>query len=60
MTHEHKTYVYEVFITHLAESGQKAMVQIFRDPDTHTVLHAQLAFENSQGTWGVPYQLDQR
>jgi hypothetical protein len=60
-----KTYIYEVFTTTLdngvgADGGQQAMVQIFRDPDNGKVLHSQLAFRNSYGTWGIPYQLEQK
>jgi hypothetical protein len=37
------------------------LVQIFRDPDTQQVLHAQLSFKNAVGdTWGVPYQLEKK
>lgn len=56
---DHKTYHYEVYLTNL-EGGQQAMVQIFRDPDDGRVLHSQLAFKNSQGSWGVPYQLEKQ
>jgi len=49
---------YECFITTL-ETGQRAMVQIFRDPKTNDVLHVQLAFKSpARGSWGVPYQMD--
>jgi hypothetical protein len=49
---------YECFITTL-ETGQQAMVQIFRDPQTNDVLHVQLAFKSpARGSWGVPYQMD--
>jgi hypothetical protein len=43
-----------------ADGGQQAMVQIFRDPDNGKVLHSQLAFRNSYGTWGIPYQMEQK
>jgi hypothetical protein len=53
-----QTFNYEVFITSLA-NGHKAMVQIFRDPQTNEVLHVQLAFKSpALGSWGVPYQMD--
>jgi hypothetical protein len=55
-----KTYLYEVYTTAL-ESNQLVLVQIFRDLDTHQVLHAQLSFKNAVGdTWGVPYQLEKK
>jgi hypothetical protein len=35
------------------------MVQIFRNPDTLEVIHAQLSFKtDSLDSWGVPYQLE--
>jgi hypothetical protein len=53
-----QAFNYECFITSLA-TGQKAMVQIFRDPKTNDVLHVQLAFKSpSNGSWGVPYQME--
>lgn len=55
-----KTYFYEVYTTAL-ETNQLVLVQIFRDPDTQQVLHAQLSFKNAVGdTWGVPYQLEKK
>ena len=54
-----KTYTYEVFTTYL-ETGQQVMVQIFRDPLNGRVLHAQLAFKDTLGSWGVPYQLEKK
>jgi hypothetical protein len=49
---------YECFITSLS-TGQKAMVQIFRNPQTNEVIHVQLAFKSpAYGTWGIPYQMD--
>ena len=56
---EPKAFIYEVFMTTL-DSGQRIMVQIFRDPDSHQVIHSQLAFKTTANdTWGVPYQLEQ-
>ncbi len=56
---EPRAFIYEVFMTTL-DNGQRVMVQIFRDPDTHQVLHSQLAFKNAvSDTWGIPYQLEQ-
>jgi hypothetical protein len=53
-----QTFNYEVFVTSLA-NGQKAMVQIFRDPQTNEVLHVQLVFKSpATGTWGNPYQME--
>jgi hypothetical protein len=55
---EPQFFNYECFITSLA-TGQKAMVQIFRDPQTNDVLHVQLAFKSpATGTWGNPYQME--
>jgi hypothetical protein len=54
-----KTYTYEVFTTTL-ETGQQAMVQIFRDPLDGRVLHSQLSFKDLQESWGVPYQLEKK
>ena len=52
------TYTYEVYLTALP-NGQLVMVQIFREPDTLKVIHAQIAFKNAVGdSWGVPYQLE--
>ena len=54
-----KTYFYEVYTS--LETNQMVLVQIFRDPDTQQVLHAQLSFKNAVGdTWGVPYQLEKK
>lgn len=64
-----KTYVYEVYTTHLdtsqmvthLDTSQMVLVQIFRDPDDGRVLHAQIAFKNSVGdSWGTPYQLEKK
>jgi len=55
-----KTYVYEVYTTHL-DTEQMVLVQIFRDPVTDKVLHAQIAFKNAIGdSWGTPYSLEKR
>ena len=54
-----KTYIYEVYNSNL-ETGQQVMVQIFRDPLDGRVLHAQLAFKDTLGSWGVPYQLEKK
>lgn len=55
-----KTYVYEVYTTHL-DTEQMVLVQIFRDPETDKVLHAQIAFKNAIGdSWGIPYQLEKK
>jgi hypothetical protein len=51
-------YIYEVMKTRI-ETNQEVMVQIFREPDTLKVIHAQIAFKNAVGdSWGVPYQLE--
>jgi hypothetical protein len=55
-----KTYVYEVYTTHL-DTEQMVLVQIFRDPETDKVLHAQIAFKSAVGdSWGTPYQLEKK
>ena len=55
-----KTYIYEVYTTRL-DSEQKVLVQIFRDPETDRVLHAQIAFKNAIGdSWQTPYQLEKK
>ena len=55
-----KTYVYEVYTTHL-DSSQMVLVQIFRDPETDKVLHAQIAFKDSvSDSWQTPYQLEKK
>ena len=55
-----KTYVYEVYTTHL-DSSQMVLVQIFRDPDDGQVLHAQIAFKDAVGdSWQTPYQLEKK
>jgi hypothetical protein len=55
-----KTYVYEVYTTHL-DSNQMVLVQIFRDPETDKVLHAQIAFKDAIGdSWQTPYQLEKK
>ena len=55
-----KTYVYEVYTTRL-DTDQMVLIQIFRDPETDKVLHAQLAFKNASGdSWGTPYQLEKK
>jgi hypothetical protein len=55
-----KTYIYEVYTTRL-DSEQMVLVQIFRDPETDRVLHAQIAFKNAQGdSWQTPYQLEKK
>jgi hypothetical protein len=55
-----KTYVYEVYTTHL-DSQQMVLVQIFRDPNDGRVLHAQIAFKDSvSDSWQTPYQLEQK
>jgi hypothetical protein len=55
-----KTYVYEVYTTRL-DTEQMVLIQIFRDPETDKVLHAQLAFKNAIGdSWGTPYQLEKK
>jgi hypothetical protein len=55
-----KTYVYEVYTTKL-DSSQMVLVQIFRDPDTDKVLHAQIAFKDAIGdSWQTPYQLEKK
>jgi len=55
-----KTYVYEVYKTHI-DTDQMVLVQIFRDPETDKVLHAQIAFKNAAGdSWGIPYSLEKQ
>jgi len=55
-----KTYVYEVYTTHL-DSSQMVLVQIFRDPNDGQVLHAQIAFKDAIGdSWQTPYQLEKK
>ena len=55
-----KTYEYEIYTTHL-DTEQTVLVQIFRDPATDKVLHAQIAFKNAIGdSWGTPYQLEKK
>ena len=55
-----KTYIYEVYTTRL-DSEQMVLVQIFRDPETVKVLHAQIAFKNAIGdSWQTPYQLEKK
>ena len=55
-----KTYVYEVYTTHL-DSAQMVLVQIFRDPRDGRVLHAQIAFKDAIGdSWQTPYQLEKK
>ena len=55
-----KTYVYEVYTTHL-DTSQMVLVQIFRDPETSQVLHAQIAFKDALGdSWQTPYQLEKK
>ena len=54
-----KTYVYEVYTTHL-DSSQMVLVQIFRDPLNGRVLHSQLALKDVLGSWGIPYQLEKK
>ena len=55
-----KTYVYEVYTTHL-DSNQMVLVQIFRDPADGRVLHAQIAFKDAIGdSWQTPYQLEKK
>ena len=55
-----KTYIYEVYTTRL-DSEQMVLVQIFRDPETDRVLHAQIAFKNAVGdSWQTPYQLEKK
>ena len=53
-----RLYTYEVLKTRL-DSNRSCMVQIFRNPDTLDVIHAQLSFKtDSLDSWGVPYQLE--
>jgi hypothetical protein len=55
-----KTYIYEVYTMHL-DSNQMVLVQIFRDPETDKVLHAQIAFKDAIGdSWQTPYQLEKK
>ena len=55
-----KTYMYEVFTTRL-DTDQLVLVQIFRDPETDKVLHAQIAFKDAIGdSWQTPYQLEKK
>ena len=55
-----KTYVYEVYSTHL-DSSQMVLVQIFRDPETDKVLHAQIEYKDALGdSWQTPYQLEKK
>ena len=55
-----KTYIYEVYTTHL-DTEQMVLVQIFRNPETDKVLHAQIAFKDAIGdSWQTPYQLKKK
>ena len=55
-----KTYIYEVYTTHIG-TDQMVLVQIFRDPATDKVLHAQIAFKDAIGdSWQTPYQLEKK
>jgi hypothetical protein len=43
------------------DSQQHVLVQIFRDPTTDKVLHAQIAFKDAIGdSWQTPYQLEKK
>ena len=52
-------YLYVPLVTRL-ENGQRVLVQIFLAPGgaRPELLHAQMAFEDALGRWGVPYQLE--
>lgn len=53
-----RTYIYEPLMGRL-ENGQEVLVQIFRDPDTGTIISSQIAFRSAAWcTWGVPFQLE--
>lgn len=54
-----RTYLYEPFVTRL-ESGRVVLVQLFRDPETGQVTHAQLLFGQSDGGWSVAYPLERK
>ena len=55
---ELQTFTYEAFVGRL-ENGQQVLVQIFRNPDTLEVLHAQIAFKTiANGTWQTPYTIE--
>jgi hypothetical protein len=56
---ELQTFVYECYVTVL-DNGQQVLFQLFRDPDNGKTLHAQLAFREAGGSWGVPYQCERK
>lgn len=51
-------FTYEPLITRIGCGRTRVLVQLFRNPETGEILHAQLCVENPQGGWGVPYQLE--
>lgn len=54
-----RTYLYEPYVARL-ESGREVLVQLFRDPDSGEVTHAQLLFRQSDGGWSMAYPLERK
>jgi hypothetical protein len=55
---EPAAYRYVPLITR-THTGQRILVQLFMTAEgAPTIIHAQLAFEDALGRWGVPYQLE--
>lgn len=54
-----RTYLYEPYTTRL-ENGREVLVQLFREPKSGTVIHAQLLFRQPDGGWGAAYPLERK
>lgn len=54
-----RTYLYEPFVTRLPH-GAEVLVQLFRNPETGEVTHAQLLFRQRDGGWGAAYPLERK
>lgn len=53
---EPATYLFERFTGLLP--GAEVLVQVFRDPTTGAVIHAELRTRRPGGTWGTAFQLE--
>jgi hypothetical protein len=56
---ELRTYLYEPYTARL-ETGRDVLVQLFRNPESGEVIHAQLLFRQPDGGWGAPYPLERK
>lgn len=53
---EPQAFIYAPLVGHIGRT--RVLVQLFIDPDTGDITHAQISHEHAAGGWSEPYTLD--